>query len=39
LEAEGSNTQTIDEAIRVLRRVGKHINKDNCKCCREALQD
>ena len=39
LEAQGSNMQIVDETIKVLRRIGKHINKDNCKCCKEALQD
>jgi hypothetical protein len=31
--------EIITEAIRVVRKVRKHIQQESCQCCREALGD
>jgi hypothetical protein len=33
------NTDTVNEAIKILKKVRKHIDRDDCKCCKEALEE
>jgi hypothetical protein len=33
------NVDTVNEVIKIIKKVRKHIDRDCCKCCKEVLEE